>query len=70
MFGKLNIFRVSTENVHEEAEATSRRQQQGAGGTGEGGGAFYSVNRGSVCDLFAHLHRHGSLLPCRDFKVV
>ena len=39
MFGKLNIFRVSTENVHEEAEATSSRQQQGAGGTGEGGGA-------------------------------
>ena len=31
---------------------------------------FYSVNRGSVCDLFLHLHRHGSLLPCRDFKVV
>ena len=40
MFGKLNIFRVSTENVQEEAEATSSRQQQGAGGTGEGGGAW------------------------------
>ena len=51
MFGKLNIFRVSTENVHEEAEATSSRQQQGAGGTGEDGGAWGEGGAGSKLDI-------------------